>query len=77
MTKSKLLLAPLFAVAVFATPAMARTSHVIPRYLVDDASASATAHYINDGIRLPRVRTFAPAPSDGGTCDVGDNARIC
>jgi hypothetical protein len=80
MTKSKLLLAPLIAVAVLATPAMARTSHVTPQHLVDDANASVspTDHYINGpvGIRVPRVRTFAP-PSYADTCDVGDNPRVC
>ena len=81
LTKSKLLLAPLIAVAVLATPATARTSHATPRYLADDANAgvSPTAHYINGpvGIRVPHVRTFAPAPSGGDTCDVGDNPRVC
>lgn len=82
MIKSKFLLAPLIAVAVLATPAMARTNHVTPRQLVDYANAgvSPTAHYnINGpvGIRMSRVRTFAPAPSYARTCDVGDNPRVC
>ena len=81
MTKSKFLLAPLIAVAVLATPAMARTNYA-PRRLVDYANTrvSPTAHYnINGpvGIRMSRVRTFAPAPSYVGTCDVGDNPRVC
>ena len=81
MEKSKLMLALPIAVAVLAAPATARKSHVNPQHLANDANASVspTAHYINGpvGIRVPRVRTFDPAPSDGGTCDVGDNARIC
>ena len=81
MTKSKLLSAALIAAAMLATPAMARTSHVISRHLAEGAHASAspTAHYISGpvGIRAPRVGAFATAPSDGGTCDVGDNPRIC
>jgi hypothetical protein len=81
MEKSKLMLALPIAVAVLAAPATARKSHVNPQHLADDANASVSpaAHYINGpvGIRVPRVRTFDPAPSDGGTCDVGDNARIC
>jgi hypothetical protein len=81
MEKSKLMLALPIAVAVLAAPATARKSHVNPQHLANDANASVspTAHYINGpvGIRVPRVRTFGPAPSDGGTCDVGDNARIC
>ncbi len=80
MEKSKLMLALPIAVAVLAAPATARKSHVNPQHLADDANASVspTAHYINGpGIRVPRVRAFDPARSDGGTCDVGDNARIC
>jgi hypothetical protein len=81
MAKSKLLSAALIAAAMLATPAMARTSHVASRHLAVDAnsSVSATAHHISGpvGIRAPRVGTFAPAPSDGGTCDVGDSPHIC
>lgn len=80
MTKLKLLSATLIA-AMLATPAMARTSHVTSRHLAQDtnASASPTAHYIHGpvGIRAPRLGAFATAPSDGGTCDVGDDPRIC
>ena len=80
MEKSKLLLALPIAVAVLAAPATARKSHVNPQHPADDANASVspTAHYINRhvGSRVPHVRTF-PAPSDSGTCDVGDTARIC
>ena len=79
MTNLKLLSAALIAAAMLATPAMARTSHVTSRHLAEDANASAspTARYIDGrvGIRAPRVG--ATAPSDGGTCDVGDNPFIC
>jgi hypothetical protein len=81
MTKLKLLSAALIATAMLATPAMARKSHVTSRHLAEDANASAspTAHYIHGpvGIRAPRLGAFATAPSDGGTCDVGDDPRIC
>ena len=81
MTKSKLLSAALIAAAMLATPAMARTSHVTSRHLAlhANASVSPAAHYISGpvGIRAPRVGAFATAPLDGGTCDVGDNPRIC
>jgi len=81
MEKSKLLLALPIVVAVLAAPATARKSHVNPQHFADDANASVTptAHYINGpvGIRVPRVRTFGSARPDGGTCDVGDTARIC
>jgi hypothetical protein len=81
MEKSKLLLALPIAFAVLAAPATARKSHVNPQRLADNASTSVsrTTHHINGdfGNRVPRVRTFEPAPSHGGTCEVGDNARIC
>ena len=79
MTKLKLLPAALIAAAMLATPAMARTSHVTSRHLAEDANASVsfTAHYGPVGIRAPRLGAFATAPSDGGTCDVGDDPRIC
>ena len=81
MTRLKLLSAALIAAAMLATPAMARTSQVTSRHLAEDANASVspTAHYIHGpfGIRAPRLGAFATAPSDGGTCDVGDTPRIC
>ena len=81
MTELKLLSAALIATAMLATPAMARKSHVTSRHLAEDANASAspTAHYIHGpvGIRAPRLGAFATAPSDAGTCDVGDDPRIC
>jgi hypothetical protein len=81
MTKLRLLSAALIAAAMLATPAMARTSHVTSRHLAEDANASAspTARYVDGrvGIRAPRIRAFATAPLDGGTCDVGDNPFIC
>jgi hypothetical protein len=81
MTKLKLLSAALIAAAMFATPAVARTSHVISRHRAMDAYASASpiARHIDGrvGISAPRVGAFATAPSDGGTCDVGDNPFIC
>jgi len=81
MTKSKLLPAALIAAAMLATPAMARASHITSRHLAEDANVSVfpTAHGISGpvGIRAPRVGAFVTAPSDGGTCDVGDSPRIC
>jgi hypothetical protein len=81
MTKLKLPSAVLIAVAMLATPAMARTSHVTSRRRARDANASAspTARYIDGrvGISVPRVGGFPPAPPDGENCDVGDNPFIC
>jgi hypothetical protein len=81
VTKLKLLSAVLIAAAMFATPAMARTSHVTSGHRAKDANASAspTARYIDGhvGISAPRVGGFPPAPPDGENCDVGDNPRIC
>jgi hypothetical protein len=81
MTKLKLLSAALIAAAMFATPAMARASHVTSRHRAKDGSASAspTARYIDGrvGISAPRVGALPPASPDGENCDVGDNPRIC
>jgi hypothetical protein len=81
MTKLKLLSAALIAAAMFATPAVARTSHVTSRHRAMDAYASASpiARYIDGrvGISVPRVGAFPPTPPDGENCDVGDNPRIC
>ena len=81
MTKLKLLSVALIAAAMFATPAVARTSHVTSRHRAKDANASAfpAARYIDGrvGISAPRVGAFPPASPDGENCDVGDNPRIC
>ena len=81
MTNLKLLSAALIAAAMFATPAVARTSHVTSRHRAMDAYASASpiARYIDGrvGISAPRVGAFPPTPPDGENCDVGDNPRIC
>ena len=81
MTKLKLLSVALIAAAMFATPAVARTSHVTSRHRAMDAYASASpiARYIDGrvGILAPRVGAFPPAPADGENCDLGDNPRIC
>jgi hypothetical protein len=81
MTKLKLLSAALIAAAMFATPAVARTSHVTSRHRAMDAYASASpiARHVDGriGILAPRVGAFPPAPPDEENCDVGDNPRIC
>ncbi len=83
MTMPVLLSAALIAAAVLATPAMARTDHVISRHLAEDANASVSsrAHHRDIdgpvGIRAPRGGAFRPAPTDGENCDVGDNPIIC
>ena len=69
MTKLKLLSAALIATAMFATPAMARKSHITSRHLAQyaNASASPTARYIDRRICIPapRVGAFATAPWGG------------
>ena len=81
MTKSKLLSAALAAAVMLATPAMAGTSRVTSRHLAADAYARAfpSAHHMSGpvGIRTPHVGALAMAPSEGGTCDVGDDPHIC
>jgi hypothetical protein len=81
MTKSKFMSAAFVAAVMLATPAMARTSHVISLHRAEDANASAfpTDHYTGGpvGVRAPHVEASATSPSDGGTCDVGDDPYIC
>jgi hypothetical protein len=81
MTTHNVLSAALIGAAIIATPAIARTSHVISRHHALDANASAspTAQHIHDrvGISASYASPFPPAPLDGGTCDVGDNPRVC
>jgi hypothetical protein len=69
MTKSGILSAALIAVAMIATPAMARTSHVTStRHVTEDVDASASNTRYADGrvcIPAPRVGAFATAPWTG------------
>lgn len=80
MIKSGLLAAALVSAAMFATPAMARTSAVTSRHLAADADPGLPpGHAVHGslGMRTPRVGApAAPFPA-GGTCDVGDNERVC
>ncbi|SEE13582.1 hypothetical protein [Bradyrhizobium erythrophlei] len=77
MTKLKMLSAGLVAVAMLATPAMAREAHVTyPRHAVEADSAAAQAPIIVDGracIPAPRVGSFATAPWTGNNvpCEPG------
>jgi hypothetical protein len=77
MTKLKLLSAALIAAAMFAAPAVARTSHVTSRPSAEDASASVfpTARHIEGRVSISAPHVVAPA--DEENCDVGDNGRIC
>jgi hypothetical protein len=77
MNKLKLLSAVLVAAAMFAAPAMARTSHVTSRHGAEDANASVfpNARLIDGRVSISAPRVGAPA--DGGNCDEGDNPRIC
>jgi len=67
MTKLKLVSAGLIAAAMFATPAMARESHVTSRHLAAQANASGMPCTRYDGrlcIPAPRVGAFATQPWD-------------
>ena len=79
MIKSGLLSAALVAAAMFATPAMARSSHGATRHLAADAYAGFGASHADGavGIRVPRIGAHAAPAAAGRTCDVGDNERIC
>jgi hypothetical protein len=81
MTKSKLLSAAFVAAIVLATPAMAHTNHETSLHLAADTNPSAfpMAQYTGGrvSIRAPHVGALAMAPSDGGSCDIGDDPHIC
>ena len=80
MIKSGLLAAALVSAAMFATAAMARTGAVTSRYLAADADPGLpSGHAVHGSLSMqtPRVGAHvAPVPA-GGTCDVGDNERVC
>jgi hypothetical protein len=76
MTRLKLLPAGLIAVAMLATPAIAREGHVTSRHLAadsyaadSDASTTPGARYIDGRIcyPAPRVGSFAGQPWDNDT----------
>jgi hypothetical protein len=81
MANHNFLSAALISVAMIATPAIARTTHVTSRHHAQDANASAspTANHIHGrvGISAPYVSAFPPAPPGRENCDVGDNPRVC
>jgi hypothetical protein len=70
MTKAKLLSAGMIAVAMLATPAMAREHHPVSRHLAADANASIApeARYVDGQLcyPAPRVGAFATQPWGDG-----------
>ncbi|SDH59730.1 MULTISPECIES: hypothetical protein [Bradyrhizobium] len=80
MTTIKLLSAGLIAVAMLATPAMARENYVANGHFAGEANTSVfrAARYSDGRVHMPAPRVKAlPAPPDGENCDVGDNPFIC
>jgi hypothetical protein len=80
MTTIKLLSAGLVAIAMVATPAMARENYVAHGHFAGEAHTSVfpTARYSDGRIHMPAPHVSAlRAPPDGENCDVGDNAFIC
>lgn len=80
MTTIKSLSAGLIAIAVLATPAMARENYAAHRHFAGEANTSVSPFDRNiDGrVHIPARRVGAlPAPPDGENCDVGDNGFIC
>jgi len=72
MTKCKFASAAMIAVAMLATPAMAREGHVIhQRHLASNTNASATSSVVGrDCVRAPDVGAFATQPwNDGPPCE--------
>ena len=80
MITSRLLAAALVAAAMFATPASARTSAVTSRHLAAVADPGLPTGHAVDGflsMRVPRLGAHVAPAAAGGTCDVGDNERVC
>ena len=77
MTTIKILSAGLIAVAMLATPVMARENAAADPYLGERADAGAAARH-QGRFRIPAMhaRAFA-APPDGESCEVGDDPEIC
>ncbi|MGY3138280.1 hypothetical protein ACVWZM_008962 [Bradyrhizobium sp. USDA 4501] len=76
MTNVKLLSASLIAVAMIASPAMARETHAMSRHVAEASAAAPTEHVYVDGracIPAPRVGSFATAPWTGNNvpCEPG------
>jgi hypothetical protein len=74
MTAIKSLSAGLIAIAMLATPAMARENNLNHRHVAGEANTVFPGARHVDG----RVHMSAPhAPPDGENCDVGDAPFIC
>jgi hypothetical protein len=80
MTTFNLLSAGAIAVAMLATPVMARDNYLARRHVaaeLNSRSSPAPGHVDGRvGIPAPRIGEL-PAPPDGENCDVGDNPFIC
>ena len=81
MTTIKVLFAGLVAVAMLATPVMAREDYAAHRYLTEGINANAAVHHFEAHVGIPALRggAFSATPSDeqGDACDVGDTSHIC
>jgi hypothetical protein len=81
MTAIKFLSAGLIAVAMLATPVMARGDYAAHRYLTEGANASAAVHHFEAHVGIPAPRgdgvSIAPSDEQGDACDVGDTPHIC
>ena len=66
MTSIKLLSAGVIAIAMLATPAMARENYVAKRHVATEANAT-TARFVDGRVCIPapRVDAFATAPWGG------------
>ncbi|PDT76598.1 hypothetical protein [Bradyrhizobium sp. C9] len=76
MTNVKLLSAAFIAVAMIATPAIARETHAVSRHVAEANTAAPVEPVYVDGracIPAPRVGSFATAPWTGGNvpCEPG------
>ncbi|UGA46274.1 hypothetical protein HU230_0009650 [Bradyrhizobium quebecense] len=76
MTNVKLLSAALIAVAMIASPVMARETHAVSRHVAEANAAAQSEPVYVDGracVPAPRVGSFATAPwtGDNVPCEPG------
>ncbi|MBR0870202.1 hypothetical protein JQ633_07530 [Bradyrhizobium tropiciagri] len=76
MTNAKILSAAMIAVAMIATPALARENHAVSRHVAETNAAMPADPVYVDGyacVPAPRVGAFATAPwtGDNVPCEPG------
>ena len=74
MTIIRFLSAGLIAVAMLATPVMAREGSRTNWHRAEGVKERAAGRYLEGDAGMPHAGAFAATPN---TCEVGDNAHVC